>query len=290
MIVAYMNNCLDPNDMEVRDDHTTQTETKISNGLEDVLYELNLFDGLQKLPDETHTQDGNAIATIDDELTCDNEIFGDLLRKIKVFRDKVKEEKSKNSDFILEWEIFNDFLNLMEKHEKNLTDEDLLILKRGLKLFVDDPDHVDPDNMLTTDLDYCKKIFYMFFSLFNTSIIQNYLRNVETPDQLRILYRPCISRILIVMTYTCKLADLGLNDLQRPTYCHELLSSMLNYVETNFESSDLTSHPFSTDQLILNLCILSFMLWYGDKTILIPDLMKIGCSEIMIDILKMICK
>jgi hypothetical protein len=166
----------------------------------------------------------------------------------------------------------------MEKHEKNLTDEDLLVLKRGLKLFVDEPDNVDPD--------YCKNIFYMFFNLLNKNIIQNYLKNVEIPDHLKILYRLCISRILIVMTYTCKLADLGLDDLQRPAFCHELLSLMLNYVKTNFKALD----PLSTDQLILNLCILSFMLWYGDKTILIPDLMKVGCSEIMIDILTMICK
>jgi hypothetical protein len=216
----------------------------------------------------------------------DSEIFGDLLTKIKVFREKMKGEKLKKSDFILEWEIFNDFFNLMEKHENNLTDENLSLLKQGLKLFIYEPDNIDPDNVLTTDLDYCKNIFYLFFNLFNTNIIQNYLKNIEISDHLKILYRPCISRILVVMTYTCKLSDLGLNDLQRPTYCLELLSLMLNCVQTNFKSSNLTS----TDQLILNLCILSFILWYGDKTILIPDLMKIGCSEIMVDILKIICK
>ncbi len=153
-------------------------------------------------------------------------------------------------------------------------------------MFIYEPDNIDPDNVLTTDLDYCKNIFYLFFNLFNTNIIQNYLKNIEISDHLKILYRSCISRILVVMTYTCKLSDLGLNDIQRPMYCLELLSLMLNYVQTNFKSSDLTS----TDQLILNLCILSFILWYGDKTILIPDLMKIGCSEIMVDILKTICK
>jgi hypothetical protein len=102
-----MNNCLDPDNM---DNHRTQTETEISNDREDVSYELNLFDDQQKLPD--------------DELTCDSEIFGDLFIKIKVFREK--------NDFILEWEIFNEFFNLMEKHENNLTDKNLSLLKRGL--------------------------------------------------------------------------------------------------------------------------------------------------------------
>jgi hypothetical protein len=303
-----MNNCLDLDHMEIQDNDTIQNELDVSSDLPNGSYELNLFDDiqqtqskaeeradqnqsnelesredLQKLSDETERQGG-------DELTFDNEIFGDILTKMKVFVDKSKQEKFETSDFILEWEILNDFLNLIDKYEKNLTDEDLSVVKRRLKLFIDVTDNTGLDNMPTIDQDHLKKIFYMYFNLLNIGIIQNYLKNVEMPVHLKILCCLCISRIFEVMTYSCKFSDLGLNDFQRPINCMELLSLMLNYVTTGFKSSNLTSYPLPTDPSITNFCILSFLLWYSDKTILTRYLMEIGCSEIMIDLLTMICK
>lgn len=227
-----------------------------------------------------------------DNQPCDDEVFDSLLRKIKAFTNKLKDKKMEKTDFIVEWEIFNEFFKLMEKYQKQLTDKHLLVLKQGLTLFIhetDDtePDNVDPDHLLRTDLDYSKKLFYMFFSLFHSDVIQNYLKNIEISDVLKSLYRSCICRILLIMAYTCKISDLGLNDLHRSTYCLEILSSMVNYVYTNFKSLDFIE---STNEIMINRCVLSFLLWYSDKTILIPDLMKIDCPTIMVDILTRICQ
>ena len=303
-----MDNCSDSDHMEIQADHKIQTETQIPN-------ELILLDNvqkaktkteeevdqkepnklksrvdLQKSADDAYIQDDNTVATSDEELMCDNEIFGDVLTKMKAFIDKSKQEKLEKNIFIDEWQIFNDFFNLMEKYEKNLTDEDLVVVKRGMKLFISAVHNVDPDDMLKTDLDYAKEIFYMYFKLFNNSIIQNYLKNVEMPDNLKILYRPCISRILSVMNDTSAYTDFGLNDLQRPTNCIELLSLMLNYVKADLESSDITLNPEPIDASITRQGILEVLWNYADNTILIPDLIEAGCLEIMIDGLILVCK
>jgi hypothetical protein len=304
-----MNNCSDADHMEI------QSETKTPNDLSYAPYELNLLDDLQKIQsktekevdqkesnesesgvdlqklfDETYIQDDKTKSTSDNELMCDNEIFGDVLTKMKAFVDESKQEKLEKNILIREWQIFNDFFNLIEKYEKNLTDEDLLVGRTGLKLVVCTTDNIDLDDMFTNDLVYAKEIFYMYFNLINIGVIQNYLKNGQMPDYLKILYRICIPRILQVMNKMAVFIDLSFNDLQRPTNSVQLLSLMLNYVKTDFKSSDLTSNPLLIDVSITRELILSLIWSYADNTVLVRDLIEIGCLEMMINELTMICK
>jgi len=311
-----MNDCLDQDNMKIQGDHKTETETEITNGLQDTPDELNLYDDLPKadtkteegtdqkksnelgsredllkLVDETHKQDDEVVETSDDELTFDNEIFGDVLRKMKAFIDKSKEEKFEKSGFILECEIFKEFFNLMEKHKKNLTDEDLLVAEKGFKLFIHAMDKVDPNRLFSTDLVYAKKeMFYMYFNLINLAAIQHYFKNAQMPAYLERMCRFSVSRILIVMGAATMSTDLGLNDVQRPINCIELLSLMLNYVKTDLECSDLTSYPSVNNGSITRYFILSVIWNYSHKMILVRDMIEAGCLEIMINGLTKICK
>jgi len=304
-----MNNCSDADHMEI------QSETKTPNDLSYAPYELNILDDLQKaqtkteeeadqkesnefesgvdfhkLFDETYIQDDKTKGTNDHELMSDNEIFGDVLTKMKTFVDESKQEKLEKNILIHEWKIFYDFFNLIEKYQKNLTDEDLLVGRTGLKLVICATDNIHLDDMFTNDLVYAKEIFYMYFNLINVAPIQNYLKNDQMPDYLKILYRICIPRILEIMNKTAVFIDLDFNDLQRPTNSLQLLSLMLNYVKTNFKFSDLTSDPLPIDVSITRELILSLIWSYADNTVLVRDLIEIGCLEIMINELTMICK
>jgi hypothetical protein len=316
-----MSDYSDSSHTEMQSNHKIQTELKLPNDLRKSSYELDLLSDLQeeqtkteegtnqkepidleslidlqKLLDPMYIQNDNAVETnkdnlaSDDELTCDNEIFGDLLTKIKAFAEKSKETDLEKNILIDEWQIFNDFFNLMEKHEQNLTDEDLSIVKRGLEWFFSTVDNVHLFGVLTTDLIHGKEIFYMYFNLINLPVIQNYLKRVDMFDDLKILYCNCISRILYVMSAAIKYTGLSLNDLQRPTNCIELLSLMLNYVKTELETSDLTINPSISDEAFLRCGILGVFWSYADKTIVVPDLIEAGCLEVIIDGLAMICK
>jgi hypothetical protein len=209
------------------------------------------------------------------------------LESIKINQNK---KKWKKRILIDEWQIFNDFFNLIEKYETNFTEKDLLALGKGLSLLIDVARTLNPDNVCTTDLAYAKEIFYLYFKLLNFTVIQNYLKYTQIPDQLKIPYRFCISRTLHVLRTTCTHTILGLNDLQRPMNFIELLSLMLNYVKTYLQSLDLNLDPSPTDASITKHFILRFIWDYSDKTIMIPDLIKAGCLEIIIDGLTMICK
>ena len=258
---------LDLDHIDAQSDLMNPTKLKASTDLQNESDVLDLSDDL--LTAQTKIRDEN---------------FSDLLAKVNAFVSRSKEEKFDKSDFLCQWQIIDDFLKLIEKHEKSLTDEDLSILEKAFVLFSRATDNVDPDNMLTIDLDESKRIFYMYFNLFNNIIVQNYLKHAEKSIATKILCRLCICKIFAVMTYTCKLADLGLQDLERPMNCIELLSFMFNYLKHDFQSLELTEDPSIT-----SFNILSLMIWYTDKTILVRDFMDAGCSQIMMDILAIIC-
>lgn len=245
-----------------------RTQLKTSTDLQNETDVLDLSDGLSM-----------AQARIEDEN------FGDLLTKMNTFVSKPKEEKFDKIDFLRQWQIIDDVLKLMEKHEKYLTNEDLSTLEKTFLLCMRTTDDIDPDSVLKNDLDESERIFYMYLNLLNNIVVQNYFQSTSRKS----LCRLCICQIFDVMTYTCKLADLGLHDLERPMNCIELLSLMFNCLKHDFQSLDLTADSSPTNPSITSFNILAFLIWYGDKTILVQDLMEASCSQIMIDLLTIIC-
>jgi hypothetical protein len=299
--VDNKNNCLVSGYMGTKHNHKIQNGMEISTDLEKVPYELDMLNNLpkhqMKMEEEIDQKkssqlkkDDNEVITSDDELTSDNEIFNDVISQIQVFAEKSKQERYERNLFILEWKIFNEFFNLIEKHQTNFRDEDLFVVKRGLKLFIHATSNVKSNDLFLTDLVYAKEIFYLYFNLLNINLIQNSFKNDQMSDHLKILYRPSISRILDVMIDTSAITDLALNDSARPINCIELLSLMLNYVQTDLKSSNISLHPSSTDASITRKLILLFLWCYSDKIILVTDLIEVGALEIMINILRIICE
>jgi hypothetical protein len=225
----------------------------------------------------------------DDELMCDNEIFGDILTKIKDFVDKTNGKKCEKNYLTEAWQIFNDLLNRMKKHE-DLTDENISAVRKGVDLFADVMSNLDSSDVLNADLVYAKEIFYMYFNLINLPGIQDYLKNVEMHDDLKIIYRICTTEIMRMIYYIQGEVDLGVNERQRPANCIELLSIMQNYVKTDLNSSDLAVEALDAEASITRWSILYLFMFYSDKTNMVPDCIEAGWLETLRDGLIMIYK
>jgi hypothetical protein len=168
----------DSNHMKIQDDHKIYTETETAASLQKASHTLDLLDymgkeqtkaeegnhqtesnelerqtKLKKLPDEVCIQNDDDSSS-DKKINCDNERFGDVLRKIKAFTAEAKEKHDKNI-LIDAWQIFNDFFTLMEKSETNFTEEDALEIEDDLKLFLDTVYFI-PDNDLSHAETSCK--------------------------------------------------------------------------------------------------------------------------------------
>lgn len=292
-----------------------QVHQKISNGVDDDQDELNLFDDLSKEksqtehPDEqnrsgicensedapvlsaqTNRSNETQIPSNNNELPFQDEVFGDLFKKIQNFAHQSKEEKFTKDIFILERDIFFDLFNLIEQHQTKFTDDQMSLLIKGFRLFIHSTDPIKPNNLFATYLSYAKKeIFYLYFKLINLQMIQNYLKNTEISHELTRICRYGVSRILTVMRHSCICIDLAPDDEQRPDTTIELLSLMLDHVRTDLESANLTVNPSPNDPSITRFLILIFLWDYSDKTILVGDLLQAGCSQILIDGLTSIC-
>lgn len=92
------------------------------------------------------------------------------------------------------------------------------------------------------------------------------------------------------MGYALCVTNLSLTDVQRPINCIELLSVLLNYVRIDDESSDLIKDPsFTKSSGGRHQCLQ--LLWsYSGHTVSIRYLIEAGCLEIMLNILKVMCK
>lgn len=292
-----------------------QTGTEISDDSQGNQSELDLMDDLQKpqanketkadqeqvddpknqtraveLSDGTSKQDNTTLESSDGEstgnleLAFDDEIFGDVFKKIKDYVEKSTQEDLDKNILISEHQIFNDFFKLMEKHERSLTSENLSEVEKGITVFLEATDNINPRSLFAAhEISARKEIVYSFFNLFNLSIIQKFLKNGPIPNQLEIPYRFCITRILVVMRKVAVYLDMGLSDEQRPSNVLEMISLLLNHVKTNLKTSDLSLNPDYTDPSVTRYYILLLVWEFAHKTVLVPDLIAAGCIEVIMD-------
>lgn len=278
--------------------------------IQDNQEELNLFEDLLTKEEKTEcnneqnksTTSENAedspvsssttqITNNNNELPFEDELFGELFKKIQMFVNQSKQEKFTKDTFILERDIFVNLFSLIEQHQTTFTDDQMSLLIKGFRLFIHSIDPIKPNQIFATYLSYAKKeIFYLYFNLINLRMIQNYLKHTDIFHELTRICRYGVSRILTVMRHCCICTDLAPDDEQRPENTLELLSLLLDNVRTDLESANLTVNPSPNDPSITRFLILIFLWDYSDKTILVGDLLEAGCSQILIDGLTSICK
>lgn len=260
-------------------------KTKISHNEKHTPYE-------QELQKPTDIQDEDNL-TDSDQLISDTEIVNNLLLKIKIFKKVSKAKKIEKNLLILQWEIMNDFFDLIEKYEKILIDKDLLILKNGIELFlhtIDDIYQIDSSIIIDIDVNYSKEIFYMYFKLFNIVLIQNYLKNEYISDYSHIPFSYLIARICYIMNCAMIVKDICSADIQRPINTIELLSLIINYIKTDFQSFNFNLNSLVIDKSSPKYQCLVFLRNYSNQTVLVPNLIEVGCSNIIVNIFIIICK
>jgi hypothetical protein len=120
----------------------------------------------------------------------------------------------------------------------------------------------------------------------NLSDIKTYLEHGEINRNSEKLYKKNIfsSLILKVLTSAMMASHFSVQHLQQLSDYNENLLLMLNYVQAEIHNWPMPNYSSVT------MSILLFIRSYADKTVLVPNLIKVGCVETVLKCLTKVNK
>jgi len=204
----------------------------------------------------------------------ENNIYSDVLTKLQSLQDKSeKEEYSRN--------ILNDgakymatLIEVMEEHKDNImSHETALSIENGIQIFLKALDNINMKELFENDSTAAYETFYLYINLFNLTGMKNYLKRLNIQDFIKMLYEELATVALSVIAFALAYCKLTVADLKEPLDNQELFLLMLNFMKNELETDSS-----STCSTITEL-ILAFLWNYADKTVVVPNLIKVGYPE-----------
>lgn len=258
----------------------TTNESNIQENVKRI-NDLNLVDSNNKCQSNVEVEIDQNKLTVDD-LLYDHPIFGDVLKKIQSYSEKVFDQNL----FLDLWDIINDILDLIERYQTDLTDEDLEVIENGCYI-LKYANETASQQTSHTDFNLTKQLFYKFTNFLNRNLIQNYLKNISlTNHQAKIgCFLTNKSALSMCRLHYNIRSQLFSYDKDRPKNLMDLFSLILNHIIMSFQLQDLNDIQVdSRNNLFL-------FLWnYTDVTNLIPELIQSECGQRLIDLLKLAIK
>jgi hypothetical protein len=212
----------------------------------------------------------------DEQTNANEEIFANVLAKLRALEKRSLEVHSRKSALNDAYHAFVELLNLIDEHKYN-TDHNLAA-RKGLKLLLKLMVNTDPDQLFEKDSIYAMETLYLYLNLLNLSGIRTYFTHGEMNRNSKQLYSKYIlpSLILKVLISATTASNFSMQDSQQLSNYNQSLLLMLNYVQA--EISSWTRSNCSS----VTMSILLFMRSYAEKTVLVSNLIKAGCVEVIL--------
>jgi hypothetical protein len=161
-----MSNHSYPNQHPIQDkENEIRNRSHVASLLHDIY--KTIIPNKQKMEDARYNED------YDNQIMYDNEIFGDILTKMKDLVETTDKKICNKNHLTEAWQILNDLLTQLERFEQDLKDEDVSTIQRETCMFCSAMCYLDPTHVLQNDIVYAKEIFYMYFNLLNHPRIQS---------------------------------------------------------------------------------------------------------------------
>lgn len=200
--------------------------------------------------------------------------YSDVLTKLRNLHDKSKNEEYRKNIMIDGAKYLTELIRIMEENKDSSMSQDIAIsIESRINLFLNAVSNIEMMDLFNEDSNYAYEIFYLYINLFNLSAFKNYLKRLKLNYFFQILYgnlSMIILQLSAVALFACKLT---IDDLKEPLDNQESLLLMLNFMKNEFESDSSSIYSKTTES------ILSFIWNYSDKTVIIPNLIKIGYPE-----------
>jgi hypothetical protein len=270
------------------DAHKDQQETDNSKHEETKLDDLISSDsaatsGSSSSDSDTTSSDDDK-SDISDAFHAGN--FLQIVTKIRTLKEQATTpDRLVKSNLIDFQHIQVELVNLIERTKiTNIISKNYLALEKAVKhsmkpLLKNDQLRQFANN----NPDDAKETLYLYLSFFKLSAIQNYLLHSKMYRTLKQFYRNRVVNVLSAMILVIVTCSFTKQDLEKLSDYNDILSLMLNYVNAELESVTITPKLSRTTEKIL-----MFVWGYADKTVLVPNLIKVGYSEAVLEWLSII--
>ncbi len=176
-----------------------------------------------------------------------------------------------------------ELIEAIEEHKDNAMDrETAILIECGFQSFINTLINAKMDELFKNDSTSAYEVFYSYIHLLNLSGMKNYLKRLDMHVFIKVLYGQFISSILGVIAFAVAYSKLTVADLKEPLDNQEPLLLMLNFIKDELESESSSTYSTVAES------ILSFVWNYADKTIIVPNLIKVGYPEAVLKWLSVI--
>jgi hypothetical protein len=209
--------------------------------------------------------------------------YSDILTKLRNLQDKSEQTEYAKNVLIDGAKYMTELIEAIEEHKDNAMDrETAILIECGFQSFINALINAKMDELFKNDSTSAYEVFYSYIHLLNLSGMKNYLKRLDMHVFIKVLYGQFISSILGVTAFAVAYAKLTVADLKEPLDNQEPLLLMLNFIKDELESESSSTYSTVAES------ILSFVWNYADKTIIVPNLIKVGYPEAVLKWLSVI--
>jgi hypothetical protein len=204
----------------------------------------------------------------------ENNVYSDVLTKLQSLQDK--SEKGEHNRNILNdgAKYMAELIVTIEEHKDNtMSRETDLSIENGLQTFLKVLGNIDMKELFEKDSAAAYETFYLYLNLFNLTGVKNYLKRLNMQDFIKVLYEEFATVALSMIAFTLAFCKLTVADLKEPLDNQELFLLMLNFMKDELEADSSSAYSTVTE------LILAFIWNYSDKTVAVPNLIKVGYPE-----------
>jgi hypothetical protein len=202
----------------------------------------------------------------------------DVLTKLQSLEDKSKQEECR-IDVLKDGATYIAELIVAIEDGKNstMTEKTALSIKHGFTAITTALSNIQINSFFSNDLASAYEMFYTYMHLLNLTGMKNYLKQLDMNTLVRFHYGEFASVILHVIGLAAIYPIFTIADLKEPLDNQEPLQLMLHFVKDDLEAD--SSSTYSTVKEL----ILTFLWNYSDKTVIVPNLIKAGCPEAILE-------
>ncbi len=230
---------------------------------------ISLFSD-QSMSEDSNTRNDDSDDTNQSETT----VYADVLSKLHNLQEKSAEKEEQRNVLNDGAKYMTELIILMEKHKDQTMDQTTAVsINEAIQSFLNTAVQIEMKELWENDSASAKEIFYSYMKIFNLSAMKNYLQLLHMQMFVKVLYEKCIIIILAIVASIITHCKFTVVDLQEPRDNQEILRLMLNYIKGELDPQ--SSLPYS----VTTRMIFSFLWNYADKTVVVPNLIKVGYPE-----------